>query len=401
MISGIKNQLCTNGLYLLARDVKNCVTSHVQAARAAKVVSLKPAGRSRGNALLSHIIDGFLLKPGQVVPTTHTNIWEGMEIAKIFMDIGFSVDVISYQNTTFLPQKPYQLFLDVRNNLERLAEVIGEGCIKVMQLDTKNILWHDMAEIKRLLDLQERKGVTLFPRRFQLPNRGLEHAHCGLSIGDRYTQETFRYAGKPIYSLPIPASVKMPFPEQKDFEACRNRFLWFGSAGMVQKGLDLVLDAFAEMPECHLTVCGAVHNETDFVQLYRKELFETPNIHTVGWVDIGSRQFKEIVDRCAATILASCTEGASVSSVNCMHAGLVPILSVESGVDTGDFGYVLNTSSVAEIKEIVRRVAQLPPSELARRSRRAWEYANANHTRERFSLVFRETIEKILSIYGR
>ena len=33
---------------------------------------------------------------------------------------------------------------------------------------------------------------------------------------------------------------------------------------MVHKGLDLVLEAFAGMPEYHLTVCGPVAKEKDF-----------------------------------------------------------------------------------------------------------------------------------------
>ena len=74
-----------------------------------------------------------------------------------------------------------------------------------------------------------------------------------------------------------------PWPEAKDFEACRTRFLWLGSRGMVFKGLDLVLDAFVQMPEYHLTVCGPVAKEKDFEQVYYQELYHTSNIHTYGW----------------------------------------------------------------------------------------------------------------------
>jgi glycosyltransferase involved in cell wall biosynthesis len=384
--------------YVVAREIKRILTDNTDNQ---KFVSLSPQGASRGNILFSYIIDGFFLKPGQPVPNTHTNIWESIAIAKIFLDLGFSVDVISYLNKTFIPQKPYYAILDVRDNLERLACLLGEKCLKIMHLDTKNLLFQNLAEAQRLLDLQNRKGVTLKPRRFQTPNQSLELAHCGISTGDSFTIETFQYAGKPIYSVPIPASVQMPWPQEKNFSACRNHFLWFGSGGMVLKGLDLVLDAFAEMPECHLTICGPVQDEKDFVKLYHKELFETSNIHTVGWVDVHGQEFQEIVNCCAATILASCTEGASVSSINCMHAALIPILSKESGVDTKGFGYVLKSSSIEEIKDCVRRVAQLPNHELIERSRKAWEYANENHTPEKFKVAYRKVIEEIISIYGQ
>ena len=70
----------------------------------------------------------------------------------------------------------------------------------------------------------------------------------------------------------------MPWPDQKDFDRCRNSFLWFGSNALVHKGLDRVLEAFAEMPEYHLTVCGPIHEERDFLATYHRELFDTPNI---------------------------------------------------------------------------------------------------------------------------
>ena len=82
---------------------------------------------------------------------------------------------------------------------------------------------------------------------------------------------------------------------------------------MIRKGLDLVLEAFARMPEYHLTVCGAVppepftapqpdlqHRarldgnlwsnpssvalEEDFLREYERELYRTPTSKpSDGW----------------------------------------------------------------------------------------------------------------------
>ena len=238
-----------------------------------KVISLLPQGKFKGYALLSYIIEGFFLKPGQAIPTTHTNILASLEIAKILQNLGFAVDVISYQNRKFIPKRSYSIMVDVRDNLERLSPFLDRKCIKVMHLDTKNLLFHNLALFKRLLALQKRKGVTIQPVKFQMPNQSLEHAHCGISTGDKLTIETFQYAGKSIYSVPIPASEGIPWREDKNYEQSRKNFLWFGSGGFVLKGLDLVLDAFAELPEYHLTVCGPIQDERDFVKLYYKELY--------------------------------------------------------------------------------------------------------------------------------
>lgn len=64
---------------------------------------------------------------------------------------------------------------------------------------------------------------------------------------------------------------------------------------MVHKGLDIVLEAFIQMPEYQLTIIGPVLEEPQFVDLYRKELFHTRNIHFVGWVDNVDEEFGKIL----------------------------------------------------------------------------------------------------------
>ena len=131
-----------------------------------------------------------------------------------------------------------------------------------------------------------------------MPNLAIERADCATILGNEFTISTFRYANKPIYRLPISAPVIYPWPEGKDFEACRRRFLWFGSNGFVHKGLDLVLEAFAAMPEYHLTVCGPIKEEMekDFEKTFYRELYQTSNIRTEGWVDVVSPEFMRIAN---------------------------------------------------------------------------------------------------------
>jgi glycosyltransferase involved in cell wall biosynthesis len=151
------------------------------------------------------------------------------------------------------------------------------------------------------------------------------------------------------------------------------------------------------MPECHLTVGGPIQAEKDFEQAFYKELYQTPNIHTIGWVDISSSKFTEITRNCLGLIFPSCCEGQSGGVVTCLHAGLIPLISYESGVDVYDFGVILKTSSIAEIKDSVRMISTLPAATLKEMARKAWEYARANHTREKFVEEYRKIILKIIS----
>jgi glycosyltransferase involved in cell wall biosynthesis len=382
-------------LYVIANKVKKVLKQNKSLDR--RVISLEPEGPSHGNVLLSYLAVPFLLKPGQDVRHDHTRYWESLQIAKTFLELGYHVDVIQWNNSTFMPLKDYAFFIDARTNLERVGHLLNKDCFKIMHIDTAHWLFHMTAQHQRLLALQQRKGITLSLRKTVDPNEGIEQADCATILGNEFTISTYRYANKPIYRVPISTTILYDWPVAKNFEACRKRFLWFGSGGMVHKGLDLVIEAFAEMPEYHLTICGPIHRERDFERAFHRELYQTPNIHTIGWVDISRPDFLEITNGCIGLIYPSCSEGQSGGVVTCLHAGLIPIISYESGVDVDDFGFLLKDCSVETIKESIRMVASLSTQELRERARQAWEFARANHTREKFADEYRKIVTGIIS----
>ena len=361
-----------------------------------EVVSLKPQNACHGNVLLSYIIEPFLLKDGEPVSNAHTHDWESLQIAKTFLDLGYAVDVIDYRNNIFIPKKDYSFFVAARTNFQRIAQLLNENCVKIVHLDTAHWLFNNSAVYRRCLDLQQRWGVTLKSFKWVEPNWAIECADYATVLGNEFTVSTYSYAQKTIIPLSVPAVTVYPWAKDKNYGDCRNHFLWFGSSGLVHKGLDLVLETFAKMPDYHLYVCGPIQEEKDFEKAYYEELYQTPNIHTVGWVDISSSEFVEITNKCIGLIYPSCSEGQSGAVVTCLQAGLIPILSYESGVDVDTFGVILEDCSIDEIKISVQKVSNLPAEELKRMSRKAWEYARANHTRESFAKEYRRVVDKIM-----
>jgi glycosyltransferase involved in cell wall biosynthesis len=365
-------------------------------------VRLTPEGTPRGRVLLAYVIDPFLGNGAEPVPTSHTHFWESLQMARTFLELGYAVDAISYRNDRFQPRERYSLFLSARTNFQRIAELLDPDCIKVAHLDMAHWLFNNSGVLNRALDLQQRRGVTLRSHsRMQEENLAIEHADCATILGNDFTVGTYSYAGKPLYRLPVPSCREYEFPKDKDFEACRGRYLWFGSTGFLHKGLGLALEAFAGMPEYHLTVCGPVHREREFAKAYHAELYEKPNIETVGWVDVESSRFLEVTGSCVALIYPSCSEGMSGSVITCMHAGLIPLVSYESGVDIGDgFGRVLQDCSVDGIRQAVRGLSSIPSQQLGHMARGAWAEARSRYTRTEYAKRFREAMEEILGTYG-
>ena len=366
-----------------------------------RFISLKPEGECKGNVLLSYVINGFYLKKDDPILDTHPYYWETIQVANTFLELGYAVDVIHYLNETFMPTKKYSFFIDCRWNMKRLAECVGKECIKIFHVDICNTLFNDVAELTRLLNLQRRRGVTLQERRVERLNQGIEYADCATVIGNKFTLETFEYAGKPMYTLPVISLTDRVWPEKKDFDVCRKNFLWLGSRALVHKGLDLVLEAFAMMPDYTLTICGPIDKEEDFVAEYHKELYETPNIHTIGWMDVTSAKFEEISSSCIGFVYASAGEGQSSSVATALSMALIPIVSYECGWDVEDFGTLLDESSVNEIKQAVQRISKLPEKELKRMARSGWEYAKANHTKEKYAEVFRSSVNEIIKRFTK
>ncbi len=189
-----------------------------------RVISLKPRHNSQGNILFSYRLEPFLKETDDSFMNKHTNFWRSLRMAETFLELGFCVDAIDYRNKTFIPQKEYDCVVDVRHNLERLDPYLNRDCVKIMHIDTAHILFHNAAEAKRLLEAQQRKGITFQPRRFELPNLAIEHADCATITGNEFTISTFRYAKKPLYRVPQSTCGVYPWLEDKNLKGARKNF---------------------------------------------------------------------------------------------------------------------------------------------------------------------------------
>jgi glycosyltransferase involved in cell wall biosynthesis len=147
-------------------------------------------------------------------------------------------------------------------------------------------------------------------------------------------------------------------------------------------------------------VCGPFDKEKEFVKMFSKELFDTPNIHAIGWVDVNGPEFFEVANNCIGIVYPSCSEGQAGSVIISMHAGLVPLVSYETGVDVDGCGMVFKDLSVPTIQETVRTVSWLPADSLQQMARQAWERARARHTRESYAGEFRKTILAIMKLHS-
>jgi len=360
------------------------------------VIRREPEGKARGCVAISYITWPFIEGFDSPKMRGHTNAFEVVVMAGAYRDLGFRVEIIDWNNTAYVPPSDCRVAIDIHGNLERWHEVLSPDCKRILHATGPHWLFWNHAELSRLQGVRDRKGIALCPRRSVEPSRGVEVADEIVVLGDEFTRQRFLFAGKPVTRVPISSAYEFPWPQGRDFEKARKKFLWVGSYGMVHKGLDLALDAFAGMPDLELTVCGRPEKEEDFYRLYEKELLCTPNIHFHGWLDMETPAFAEIARTHAAVIYPSSAEGGAGSVIHCMHAGMLPICTTEASIDLEDFGVHVESGTVEAVQKACRAVAGMPASEIEKRARAAYEHVRAVHTRERFRENYRQFAERIV-----
>jgi glycosyltransferase involved in cell wall biosynthesis len=359
-----------------------------------RVVHFDPPGTPRGTVLLSQLTLPFL-NPDPSVYDTHTSRWECVAMVKEFLKRGYAVDVIDFENATFVPKKKYCCCIDGGFNLERLTPLLPKDCVKIFFIGTQHPKANNAAEQMRLDDFNTRHGFRASPERMLPLHNSAESADILLLLlGNTTTAETYAHIRKPMYRIPISTVCTYPAPDTKNWEGVRHSFVWIGGAGPIHKGVDLLIEAFKDMPAYTLHLCGKVFN-TAMQKAYGDTL--PFNIRFHNMISLDSDTFMNIKEHSLGILSASCAEGQSASTLVGMHAGLIPIVSKESGIDTHHFGITLQTTTIQSIQNAVRTLAEESEASLKERAQAAWKHVRKNHTRENFACSFSDfvtTLEK-------
>lgn len=355
-------------------------------------------GPVRGRALVAYMTGPFrTLSPGG---SDWANVVMSRLIVASLNRLGYIVDVVDWSDLSFSPESPYDVFVGMGRNYRRICECLPP--------DTKCVFWatrsywmHEReAEMKRLDALESRRGV-------RLPGLTLTRAtderpdptrtHTVVLVGNQVTAATYLPYFQRVRTIDNVALDGLGTSViHRDYAEARQHFLCMVSDGLVLKGLDLVIEAFASRRDAHLWICGPLRSDLLFRQVYRKELFRTPNIHPVGWVGLRSPVFQELARRCGAFVFASCSEGMSGAVLNCMKVGLVPIVSRNCGVDVDPFGYLLDPCTIEVLQERLACMLLLSRDEFLRRSVAARHEASCRYTSTAFEGRLRLIFEDIL-----
>lgn len=327
--------------------------------------------------------------------THHSRYWESAEIARLLTAWGYRVDYFHSKGHPNIEWNKYDLVIDCLNNLKDAPAVRGQ--IKVYYSCGIHWITWNLAELNRTRMFHERTGIVVPTNRQLAPSASDEHADFMTYYGTDLQIQSFHPKPEKV-QLNI-SSVFVPVPKKKNIAKARNKFLWLGGGGMLHKGMDLILEAFAKMPQAHLCIAGDLEGELEFWGWAKTVLASHENIHYLGFMDVTSRPFEEIANECIGVIYASGAEGGPGSVAQALHFGLIPIVTPSSLVRAEVLGYLINGSTDTEIIqsaiERVKLVINLPEHELRQKSDAARAFALRYHTRPAYTESFEILLEKI------
>ena len=310
------------------------------------------------NVLIVYIVSPFKEKNSS---NYHQNKWQVIEITKLLKQLSYNIDIVDYRSPYYFNiRKKYDLLIDILPLKKPIYKgMLKSNCIKIAYMTGSNPRFANNAELDRLESLSLRRGAKLIPRRQSLYlDDCVKLFNSMFVIGNNVTASTYNeFNMSKVFLIPNTINGIKPII---DFDHKRsNYFLYFGSAGCVHKGLDLLLEVFSEIDiSCKLFVCGSFKSEEDFVKEYDNELFHCSNVEAVGFIDPNGETFRKLASICTYSILPSCSEGQAGSVLTCMEAGLIPLCSKECGFDEGDV-IILEKSTKDSISKVIKEYSNM------------------------------------------
>jgi len=350
-------------------------------------VNKMPENKNYKRALLIYLIQPFKQRANSSKFRFHTNYWGNIEIAKILGEFGYIVDVIDYNNSKIKLKRNYDLVIGQGNAMKEIINKQSKETIKIYFATGSAFDFHNQQEKKRVEEANKRHKSNLeMIRKTDSDLNILKLFDAIICFGNDAIVSTFRpHFKKEIYNFNNYGYDETAFLlKNKNYQESRKNFLFMSGSGKVLNGLDLLLDVFKKRPNLNLYIGGSFKGEQDFVKCFYKELYQSPNIHTQGWINIGGERYNQLIAKCGIIVTAVCTAGSLGSVVVCMNNGLIPLVTKESGIDTENFGITLRSDSLKDIGETIDWISKQSPDWHKLKSEETYKIARRKFSQKAF-----------------
>lgn len=346
-------------------------------------------------ALVSYLISPVIESNRGIKPKAFSNAGAAAVIPELLSELGYEVDVINYDDSCSRLIGNYDLIIAHGGNNYNHLKKYKDDKTKLVYYSTGSYWgYHNKQEKSRFENFYNRHKVRLSADR-EINNSEEEvnsKADLIISLGNRDTANTYSKFKNVKYLHAASIIEKRKIPEKK-FDEVKNNFLFMSGPGAIHKGLDWALDFFKKHPELNLYILMKL--EQDFEEYFNKELFESENIHFYGFIPQRTNKYYEIVDKCAFSILLSCSEGSPGSVIESMHQGLIPIVTKDSHIDVGKCGFIIDELTEKSLGEIIKKAYKMNSSEFYRLSKMNTKLIEEEYTVKKYKYEFKKMIKSL------
>lgn len=349
--------------------------------------------KNQKKILLCYTIREFQMNVSNNI--SHANILHSLQMVKILINHGYAIDVLKTNDLLSVNklQDDYDLILGFGPVFEKIISDFNKGkkILFLTENDPRNVAikYKEREDYFRL-----RHGSRLLKYSLKRDNfyteKQIVNADIVIAMNSDYNLNLIKESGIPIYKINSNGikNVNYIYDNSRVFMN-RNNFVWFGSAGLIHKGLDILIDTFKLLPDKTLSIYGVDLRELPIINR-RIPL----NVHLCGRVDVYSQEYiNEVLLKNTFIIFPSCSEGMSTAVATSMMHGLIPIITPECGFDNQEYFIEINDYHIESIIQTIKSLEIKTEKELKIMSEKVYHYSQ-----KKFSLsYFTESFDRILT----
>lgn len=321
-------------------------------------------GAKQGRALLSFESATLLEDARRGRAAFFNPAGASLEMARALNQCGYVVDAVSFRDAGFTPERDYDLFVGHDGvSFRRISETLGRQTKRVTYATQcysevfKAETERSYARFCRSRGLE--RSTLKTSRSMDVSSYAVASADLVVCLG-KETRQTFVPVAKSVVAINNAAYLEVnPAQEKSAKRAATANFVYYGGAGNIQKGVDLLIEAFAGMPEAHLYLFSPL--EPEVVRAYRREL-RASNIHFVHPWRFFPSLVRRLVATCTFNILCGFGSGQSTALIASLGLGLVPVMNTAADIDAP--GVAITESTVPGVRAAVRRALALSQTEV-------------------------------------
>lgn len=327
----------------------------------------------------------------------HPNIPRCNQMITSLIKMGYTIDICDSRDTNSFPilkERSYEAIIGFGPIFELMAglDSIKHKIIYITENDPATV---EKKYHERLDYFKERHPKTkIIPtnQRVVFYNRKqIELANYAIIMTNDYNSVYIKNLVPSYFKIKVNGFINTDYRyTTSNISEKRKNFLWFGSTGLYQKGLDILIDVFSLIPDYTLNVYGV-----DSKELKSIEKLLPPNVIIHSKVSVLSHEFINVMNKNLFIISASCLEGMQSGVATCMRHGLIPMLTKECGYDEHPSIIQFENYKVETIKNKIEEIQKLSDEELAKLSRNIYDYGNSEFTLENFIATFKEGLQSL------